>query len=232
MGKYTKPTSNLYWDRERVQEVRARRTIRFRLKDVTFWRQGKILKRWKMFHLADEATIKLTNQKNGIKNGVIHHEALPHMTKFCPVNALAKKCRRVHRYGGNKESLLFDYWDGLQWRQITSDNITLTVKVAILRFHLQDQVITPNDVGSHSLRADGAMALKLNGISDTMIKKAGMWISMACLQYFHSQIGHLSAGLSLKMNIQVTFRNVSGKQDEQFSRAAPTIKSLSGMKRT
>ena len=76
VGEYTKPTSNLYWDGENTHEVRATRTIQFRLKDITFWRKGKILRRWKMFHLADEATMKLTNQKNGIKNGVIHHEAM------------------------------------------------------------------------------------------------------------------------------------------------------------
>ena len=54
---------------------------------------------------------------------------------------------------------------------------------------------------------------------------------MAFLQYIHSQICHLSVGLLLKMNIQVPFRNVSGKQDTPFSHPAPTIKSLSGMDR-
>ena len=231
VGEYTIPTSNLYWDGGSVQEVRAARTIQFRLKGITFWRQEKILKRWKMFHLANEATIKLTNQKSGIQNDVIHHQALSHGKNICPVNAIAKRCRHVHRYGGNTELLLCDYWDILQWRQITFDNITLAVKVAVLILHLEDQGITPNDVGSYSLRAGGLMALKLNGVSDTLIKKAGRWTSMAFLQYIHSQLGHLSAGISLKMNNQVHFRNGSGKQDELLSRPAPTIKILSGRKR-
>ena len=92
VGEYTKPTSTIYWEGESTQEVRATRTIQFRLKNITFWRQEKILKRWKMFHLADEIPMKLTNQKNGIKNGDIHHEALPHRKKFCLVSALAKRC--------------------------------------------------------------------------------------------------------------------------------------------
>ena len=128
--------------------------------------------------------------------------------------------------------MLCDYWDGLQWRQVTSDNITLAVKVAVLKLNLAEQGITPNDVGSHSLRAGGAMALKLNGVSDTMIKKAGRWTSMAFLQYIHSQIGHLSAGLLLKMNTQVPFRNVSGKQNDTLPRPAPTIKRISAMTTT
>ena len=108
-------------------------------------------------------------------------KALPHGTKFCPVNALAKQCRHVYCNGGNQESLLCDYWDGLQWRQITSDNITLVVKVAVLRLNLADQSVTPNDVGSHSLRAGDAMALRLNGVSDTLIKKAWRWTLIAFL---------------------------------------------------
>ena len=66
--------------------------------------------RRKKFHLADKATIKLTNQNNEIKNNVIHYEALPRGKKICSVNALAKRCRHTHRHGGNKELLLCDYW--------------------------------------------------------------------------------------------------------------------------
>ena len=67
VGEYTKPTSNLYWDGESAHEVRATRTIQFRFEDITFWRKGKIIKRWKMFHLTDEATMKLTNKKKWTK---------------------------------------------------------------------------------------------------------------------------------------------------------------------
>ena len=65
-------------------------------------------------------------------------------------------------------------------------------------------------MGTHSLRAGGAMALKLNGVSDTTIKKSGRWTSMAFLQYLHNQIGHLSAGISRPMEKKVPFRNMGG----------------------
>ena len=77
--------------------------------------------------------------------------------------------------------------------------MTPAIKQVVIDTGLCKQGITPNDVYSHSLRAGGAMALKLNGISDTTIKKAGRWTSMAFLQYIHNQIGHLSAGLSQAM---------------------------------
>ena len=55
---------------------------------------------------------------------------------------------------------------------------------------------------------------------------------MAFLQYMHSQIGHLSAGFSLKMDTRVLFRNVSGKQNDPLPRPAPTIKGISDMTNT
>ena len=89
--------------------------------------------------------------------------------------------------------------------------MTTAITQAVIDTGLCKQGITPNDVGSHSLRVGGAMALKLNGISDTTIKKAGRWTSMAFLQYIHNQIGHLSAGLSQAMK-KGPFRNIAGMQ--------------------
>ena len=67
-------------------------------------------------------------------------------------------------------------------------------------------------MGSHSLRVGGDMAIKLNGISDTTIKKTGRWTSMAVLQYIHNQIYHLSVGLSQTMKRKMPFRNIAGIQ--------------------
>ena len=90
--------------------------------------------------------------------------------------------------------------------------MTTVIKQAVIDTALCKQGITPNDVGSHSLRVGGAMALKLNGISDTTIKKAGRWTSMAFLQYIHNQIGHLLAGLSQAIKTKVSFRNIARMQ--------------------
>ena len=84
------------------------------------------------------------------------------------------------------------------------------IKVAIVDLGLPSQGITPNDVGTHSLRVGVAMALNLNGISDTTIKEGGRWRSMAFLQYIHNQIGHLAAGVSSPMKNKVPFRNIKG----------------------
>ena len=64
-------------------------------------------------------------------------------------------------------------------------------------------------VDLHSLRAGGAMALKLHGKSNTTIMNMGRWSSLMFLMYIHNQIGHLSKDLSAKMNHPVHFLNIA-----------------------
>ncbi len=67
---------------------------------------------------------------------------------------------------------------------------------------------TLNCISSHSLRAGGAMALKLSGASDSTIIRVGWWTLLTYLTYIHMQIGALTAGLAWKMNAAFTFQNV------------------------
>ena len=68
---------------------------------------------------------------------------------------------------------------------------------------------TVDRVLSHSLRAGGAMAMKLSGASDSTIMRIGRWTSLTYLTYIHSQIGALSEGVSWKMSQCFQFQNVS-----------------------
>ena len=45
------------------------------------------------------------------------------------------------------------------------------IRIAVTNLNLHNKGIHPDLVGVHSLRAGGAMALKLNGASDTTIMK-------------------------------------------------------------
>ena len=54
--------------------------------------------------------------------------------------------------------------------------------------------IIPERVGTHSLRAGGAMALKFAGADRDDIKKMGRWSSDTFLIYIHDQIAEYSEG--------------------------------------
>ena len=66
----------------------------------------------------------------------------------------------------------------------------------------------PSRIGSHSLRAGGAVALKLAGYDDTVICKLGRWSSNTFLTYIRNQIGNLTAGVATAMANTLTCHNV------------------------
>ena len=194
------------------RRVRATRTVQFCVKDVGFFKDNKILPRRSTLRnllLADQATLKITNQKNGRMGETITHETIQNESHG-PVTALARRVHHILDNGGNEETLLCDYLDDDgNWTSVTASQMRSAVRASVKTLELHKNGIDPDLVGVHSLRAGGAMALKLQGVSDTTIKKQGRWTSMTFLQYIHNQIAHLSKDLSTKMSTNLTFINVA-----------------------
>ncbi len=67
---------------------------------------------------------------------------------------------------------------------------------------------TLNKISLHSLRAGGAMAMKLSGASNSTIMRVGRWTLLTYLTYIHTQIGALTAGVAWRMSTVFTFQNV------------------------
>ena len=83
------------------------------------------------------------------------------------------------------------------------------IRQAVTTLKLKKQGISKSLIGVHSLRAGGAMAMELNGVSDTTIMKQGRWHVLTFLQYIHNQIAHLSHDLSQKMSTKLPFQNIA-----------------------
>jgi hypothetical protein len=204
VGEYTRPRSNA---------TNATRTRQFRVCDVGFFKDGRQLTRHTTslaeLCTADQCTLKISNQKNGRMGETITHECASHPL-HCPVKATARRVHHILQNGGTEGSLISDFCteDG-EWRNITPSHMRAGLRACVLTLKLHEQGIDPDLIGVHSLRAGGAMALKLQGVADTTIKKQGRWTSMTFLQYIHNQIAHLSKGLSTKMNTNLTFQNIA-----------------------
>ena len=139
----------------------------------------------------------------------IHHEALKN-PEHCPVRALAQQVHYILSHGGTSSSLLCTYFNQKgEEKTVTSQDMIKAVRTATKLLSLEGVGISSDLVGSHSLRAGGAMAMKLNGESDTTIMKFGRWRSTTFLMYIHSQIAHLSAGVSNRMSQQLPFTNIA-----------------------
>ena len=140
----------------------------------------------------------------------ISHERIRTDIETGPINALARCIYHILSNGGFKTAVLCKYIDkdGI-WHSIASTHMCTAIRQAAQDLKLHENSIDPDLIGSHSLRAGGAMALKLQGVSDTIIQKQGQWRSVTFLQYIHMQIAHLTKDLSTKMSTVLTFQNIA-----------------------
>ena len=152
---------------------------------------------------ADGVALCISNQKNGTRGETIHHHALPGNIA-CPVCALA---RRVHAVLGATAdpTMPISALGRSSTSHVTAAMIRSGVRGAVTGLHLHTQGIRARGVGSHWIRAGGAMAMKLNGCDLITIIKQGRWTSLTFLTYIHNQIAHLGANITRRMATHVPF---------------------------
>ena len=208
-GEYTKPKFVVVNGKRR----KASRTIQFRLQDVGFFNNTVAIDKSKAtlneLMNATSVTLRIGNQKNGKMGQCIHHEALKNVT-VGPTQALARRVHHILSSGGSGETLLCEFkLKSGDWDCIESSDIVHHVRVMARILGLDKQGIDTDLIGAHSLRAGGAMAMKLMGIADTIIMKHGRWSGLTFLMYIHNQIAHLSCDLSKKMSVDMPFVNIT-----------------------
>ena len=206
VGEYTVPPFVVL----NGKRVKATRTVQFTVGNIGFFRKGKIIPRSSPISKllqADLATLKISNQKNGRMGQTISQNCTG--LRACPVRALASIVHHILSNGGSDADIISSYCDKGKWNTVTSKEIVTRVRSSVSELKLHQHGIDPDLVGAHSLRAGGAMALKLHGIDDTTIMKIGRWTSLTFLQYIHNQIAHLAHDISAKMSIELPFINVA-----------------------
>ena len=127
-----------------------------------------------------------------------------------PIQALARRVHHILTNSGLDENLICDYMtEKGTWQTITAADMQAALRHTVKQAGLQHHGIDPDLVGVHSLRAGGAMAMKLHGCGDTTIMKQGRWTSLTFLMYIHSQIAHLGKDISTKMSTPLPFTNIA-----------------------
>lgn len=206
VGEYTQDTTS------KPSSKTRKRTVNFRVRDVGFFKNKKILPRNSPLHIlltADACTLKITNQKNGRMGQTIHHEAIAG-EDCCPVKSLARRVHHILQHtaiGNTPISAVFP--SGSKRILVTPTDMIRSLRGAAKALHLHNHGIDPDLIGVHSLRSGGAMAMKLQGVSDTTIMKMGRWRSLTFLMYIHEQIAHISHNLSTRMSRVMPFTNVA-----------------------
>ena len=202
VGEYT---------RHRVKD--KRRTKQFRVKDIAFWHNDELLdpnlpEPYLIAHCT-AATLSISNQKNGRRAQTIHQEAI-HL-KHCPVRAVIRRVKHILAHTTNQDTIIGTFFTPTdpEGKSITASKMNKAVKYAVTFLNLDKKGLVPDQVGSHSLRAGGAMAMHLNKVDHNTIKKMGRWSSDTFLMYIHEQIAAFSSGISKQMSNPIVFQNVA-----------------------
>jgi hypothetical protein len=118
---------------------------------------------------ANSVTLTLSNQKSWVRDATLNHEAIP--GPFCPVKVLARRynaCRQTQPH--NKYAILCNY---APLKAVTAKHIEQVLQRAAFQTTGGMEGFVLYRVGTHSIRASGAMQLYLNGIYKAKIIKSG-----------------------------------------------------------
>ena len=194
---------------EYTPSSQPRLTVPLRLKDVKLWRGTRVIPMSAQRHELEEATgvsICLENQKNGRRGDTLFHERSgnPHM---CPVEAIVILVVPLRHMG--PETPLGSCFDenGMPTR-VTARHMRQALRQAAQADNIAEQGFDLERIGTHSLRAGGAVALRLAGYDDTTIRKMGRWSSSTFLIYIRNQVANLATGVSVAMASALQYHNV------------------------
>jgi hypothetical protein len=155
--------------------------------------------------MADSATHCIADAKNGTKEEVLHNEAFG--GPICPAATLTHRVANLQS-STNICTLHTVYHASGRVSTVTDCNIGIVVRWGAAYNVLMTKGYTLNKISSHSLRAEGAMAMKLSGASDSTIMRVGRWTSLTYLTYINMQIKALTICLAWRMSTAFTFQNV------------------------
>jgi hypothetical protein len=186
------------------------RTVQFRCEDVRFWKNGRLLPHTSPLLLlcsADQVVLTIDNQKNGHRGEAInHHKVHGPLDPVTPLEA--RRVKAIYAHNMPPSTPLSYVSPGVH---VVTGDILVAVRAAAVRLNLPAKGYKLDCIGAHSLRASGAMALRLNNYSGDEIMKIGRWRCTTFLMYMYSQIGALNAdGVATKMARMISFINVAG----------------------
>ena len=190
--EYTKTCSN----------EESRRTKILCLRNFTFFYQNIMLPHDDpRLPLANFMLLEFEMQKNDEK-----HEKVGMYrshSELCPVSAGLRLVRRIMSLPGDDNPLdrpMNLYLDKTGTRRFISSNMIRTkLRSAVTAIGVKRLGLTANDIGCHSIRSGGAMAMKLAKVSSYTIMIIGRWKSTAFLDYIRKQVAEFAMDISSLM---------------------------------
>ena len=197
----------------KISEI-DRRTRILRLRNITFKKNGKTIAHNNiMLDQADIVIITFEFQKNDKRNIQIHMFRTSD-SSLNPVTAWARTVQRVWSYADTtKDSTVCSFKNSKQKIvQIQSTQVRDWLKTIVDLIGAEILGFTSIDIGLHSIRSGGAMAMFLSKTSTIIMMRVGRWSSDAFLEYIREQVENFTVDVSENMLKFETFVNISSDQ--------------------
>ena len=201
----------------KVPSPEDRKTKLLCVRNIRFFHNQKLLD-----HQADKMeqatliSITFEDQKNRERNQTINlHRSKDPL--LCPVRAWSATIRRIWSYkGSSRDSPVNSFMIKGKNYRITNNNITKALRSAVDQMTNFDLGFDSKEVGTHSIRSGGAMALCLAKTDVYMVMIIGRWKSDSFMKYIRKQIEQFSAGLTDKMIEAEHFNHVPKEVRDQI----------------
>ena len=120
---------------------------------------------------------------------------------LCPVKAWANTVQRVLQIpGATGNSEVCSFGDNNNnITLIRADHVRSKLRAIVELIGEESLGFQKDDIGLHSIRSGGAMAMFLSGTSVIIIMRVGRWSSEAFLEYIRDQIENFTCGVSTNM---------------------------------
>ena len=197
----------------------SKRTRILRIKNFTFVKNKKVLSlKSKNLHSADLVKILFEFQKNDVRNQSVHM----FKTKDKVLNPVIAWSNIIYKLwdtipGASLDTKVCEFWSGNKIIDLTSYMIRSHLKAAVEVIGEGVLGFTKDDIGLHSLRSGGAMAMFLSGVHEIIIKRVGRWSSEAFLEYIREQVDSFTVGVSDKMLEHEEFHLLNDKTLEDMN---------------
>ena len=178
-----------------------KRTKIIRIGDILFKKENRIVNHDdSSLHTSDLVRIQFRFQKNDRRDVCIHMFRSGDKL-LCPVIAWAKTVQRVRQIPSSSDDskVCLFCTDTGRTELIRADHVRSRLRAIV--FVLGDEKLGfhKDDIGLHSIRSGGAMAMFLSGTSVIVIMRVGRWSSEAFLEYIRDQVESFTKGVSHRM---------------------------------
>jgi hypothetical protein len=193
----------------KVPQSEKRRTDILRLRNLRFFKSGRILSHNDpQLEFADCISKTFERQKKDERNDTVTQMASRDAI-LCPVRLDAALVRRIRKYpGASDDTPISAVWRNDRIEQVTSWEMVEALRAAVIAIGEDVLGIKASEVGTHSIRSGGAMAMYLGECPVYTIMMIGRWSSDAFLRYIRKQVEQFSHNVSTRMLKFETHRHI------------------------